>query len=116
MLFESVANARWFKNTSIVLFLNKIDLLEQKLPHSPLNKYFDDYTGRNDDYLAVREFLKKRFTRLNRSALKDVYPHYTCANLHRYRVVLELTSHRCALDTKLMRVRPAPFDPHRLVS
>merc|ERR1711871_354424 len=30
-LFEQICNSKWFQNTSIILFLNKKDLLEQKL-------------------------------------------------------------------------------------
>lgn len=42
-LFESVANSRWFTKTSIILFLNKIDLFRAKLPYSPLNITFPEY-------------------------------------------------------------------------
>jgi len=32
LLFESVINSRWFLRTSIILFLNKIDVFKNKLP------------------------------------------------------------------------------------
>ena len=32
VLFESVINSRWFLWTSIILFLNKIDVFRHKLP------------------------------------------------------------------------------------
>ena len=32
VLFESVINSRWFLCTSIILFLNKIDIFKNKLP------------------------------------------------------------------------------------
>lgn len=32
ILFESVINSRWFLRTSIILFLNKIDVFKTKLP------------------------------------------------------------------------------------
>jgi hypothetical protein len=32
VLFESVVNSRWFMRTSIILFLNKIDVFRAKLP------------------------------------------------------------------------------------
>jgi guanine nucleotide-binding protein G(i) subunit alpha len=32
ILFESVINSRWFLRTSIILFLNKIDVFKAKLP------------------------------------------------------------------------------------
>ncbi|KAF9575070.1 Guanine nucleotide-binding protein alpha-2 subunit, partial [Lunasporangiospora selenospora] len=44
VLFESVINSRWFLRTSIILFMNKIDLFSTKLPKVPLDKYFADYT------------------------------------------------------------------------
>lgn len=44
-LFDSICNSRWFVKTSMILFLNKIDLFKDKLPKSPMGKYFPDYTG-----------------------------------------------------------------------
>ena len=35
VLFESVINSRWFLRTSIILFLNKIDVFKGKLPKVP---------------------------------------------------------------------------------
>ncbi|KAF7316132.1 Heterotrimeric G-protein alpha subunit [Mycena indigotica] len=45
VLFDSVINSRWFLRTSIILFLNKIDVFKAKLPKVPLNKYFPEYIG-----------------------------------------------------------------------
>lgn len=45
VLFESVINSRWFLRTSVILFLNKIDIFKQKLPKVPLVNYFPEYTG-----------------------------------------------------------------------
>lgn len=36
LLFDSVVNSRWFMRTSIILFLNKVDIFKQKLGRSPL--------------------------------------------------------------------------------
>jgi guanine nucleotide-binding protein subunit alpha len=44
-LFDSICNSRWFVKTSIILFLNKIDLFKEKLSKSPMGKYFPDYNG-----------------------------------------------------------------------
>jgi guanine nucleotide-binding protein G(i) subunit alpha len=46
ILFESVINSRWFARSSIILFLNKIDLFKIKLAKVPLEGYFPDYTGK----------------------------------------------------------------------
>jgi guanine nucleotide-binding protein subunit alpha len=45
VLFESVINSRWFLRTSIILFMNKIDLFAAKLPKVPLERFFSDYAG-----------------------------------------------------------------------
>ena len=45
-LFESIVNNRWFVETSVILFLNKKDLFEEKILTSPLSICFQDYTGR----------------------------------------------------------------------
>ena len=40
-LFESVINSRWFRQTSIILFLNKIDVFKHKLTKvQPLSALF----------------------------------------------------------------------------
>lgn len=44
-LFESILNTPWFQNSSIILFLNKTDLLEEKIKYSDFKKYFSEFTG-----------------------------------------------------------------------
>lgn len=46
ILFESVINSRWFLRTSVILFLNKIDVFKMKLTKTPLERYFPEYTGK----------------------------------------------------------------------
>lgn len=76
-LFDSVVNSRWFARTSIVLFLNKIDVFADKLPYSPLEKHFPDYNGGNNINKAAK-YILWRFTQVNRSGL-NIYPHVTQA-------------------------------------
>jgi guanine nucleotide-binding protein G(i) subunit alpha len=45
ILFESVINSRWFVRSSIILFLNKVDIFKSKLAKVRLDRYFPDYTG-----------------------------------------------------------------------
>lgn len=45
-LFDSICNSKWFVDTSIILFLNKKDLFEEKIRRSPLNSCFPEYTGK----------------------------------------------------------------------
>ncbi|CAO3693838.1 hypothetical protein G6F70_001692 [Rhizopus microsporus] len=78
-LFDSICNSRWFIKTSIILFLNKIDLFQEKLPKSPLSNYFSDYKGGNN-YDAACQYLLEKFVCLNtRADTKQIYTHLTCA-------------------------------------
>ncbi|EDR03872.1 heterotrimeric G protein alpha subunit B, partial [Laccaria bicolor S238N-H82] len=80
-LFDSICNSQWFVKTSIILFLNKIDLFAEKLPRSPLGDYFPDYTG-GDTYNAACDYLLHCFVSLKKSAAtKQIYAHYTCATV-----------------------------------
>jgi len=65
-------NSRWFMRTSIILFLNKVDLFRQKLGRSPLSNYFPDYSGGNDINRASK-YLLWRFNQVNRAHL-NLYP------------------------------------------
>lgn len=47
-LFDSICNNKWFTDTSIILFLNKKDLFEEKIKKSPLTICFPEYTGESD--------------------------------------------------------------------
>lgn len=77
LLFDSVVNSRWFIRTSIILFLNKVDIFREKLSRSPLGNYFPDYSGGNDVNKAAK-YLLWRFNQVNRAHL-NLYPHLTQA-------------------------------------
>ncbi|KAF8342832.1 heterotrimeric G protein alpha subunit B [Cantharellus anzutake] len=77
-LFDSVCNSRWLANSSMILFLNKIDLLADKIDLKPLKLYVKDYSGR-EGYEAACGYFRKLFVSLNRSPNKPLYTHFTCA-------------------------------------
>jgi len=79
LLFDSVVNSRWFMRTSIILFLNKVDIFKQKLGRSPLGNYFPDYSGGNDVNKAAK-YLLWRFNQVNRAHL-NLYPQYVSRTL-----------------------------------
>jgi guanine nucleotide-binding protein G(i) subunit alpha len=72
LLFDSVVNSRWFMRTSIILFLNKVDIFRHKLQRSPLGNYFPDYSG-GDDVNRAAKYLLWRFNQVNRAHL-NLYP------------------------------------------
>ncbi|KAI6225710.1 Guanine nucleotide-binding proteinG(O) subunit alpha [Aphelenchoides besseyi] len=77
-LFDSICNNKWFTETSIILFLNKKDLFEEKIKKSPLTVCFPEYNGRQD-YHEASAFIQAQFEAKNKSAKKEVYAHTTCA-------------------------------------
>uniref|UniRef100_A0A3P9PU36 Guanine nucleotide binding protein (G protein), alpha inhibiting activity polypeptide 1 n=1 Tax=Poecilia reticulata TaxID=8081 RepID=A0A3P9PU36_POERE len=78
-LFDSICNNKWFTETSIILFLNKKDLFEDKIAKSPLTICFPDYEGPNT-YDDGATYIQFRFEDLNkRRDVKEVYTHFTCA-------------------------------------
>lgn len=103
-LFSKVWHNRWLQEVSIILFLNKQDLLEQKIREgrSRLEKYFPEYayystresapSSVDQEVHRVRCFIKDQFLsivrqpqiewpRPNNQKLKAHYcfPHFTCA-------------------------------------
>jgi len=82
-LFDSICNNKWFVDTSIILFLNKKDLFEEKIRHSPLSICFPEYNGPNT-YEDAAAYIQLKFESLNRcrdqkGVLKEIYTHFTCA-------------------------------------
>lgn len=53
-LFDSICNNKWFTDTSIILFLNKKDLFEEKIRKSPLTICFPEYTGKGFSFITKK--------------------------------------------------------------
>uniref|UniRef100_A0A8D3DQ51 Guanine nucleotide binding protein (G protein), alpha transducing activity polypeptide 2 n=1 Tax=Scophthalmus maximus TaxID=52904 RepID=A0A8D3DQ51_SCOMX len=78
-LFNSICNHRFFALTSIVLFLNKKDLFEEKIKKVHLSICFPDYDGPNT-YDDASNYIKVQFLELNmKKGVKEIYSHLTCA-------------------------------------
>ncbi|KAI9343649.1 guanine nucleotide binding protein, alpha subunit [Obelidium mucronatum] len=77
-LFSSICNHPMFKKTSMILFMNKIDLFKIKLEASPVINYFPTYEGPND-YDNASEYFASRFLALNKYPERKVYVHFTWA-------------------------------------
>jgi guanine nucleotide-binding protein subunit alpha len=80
MLWESIANSHWFKNSALILFLNKIDLFKAKLTTSPITKFgFSDFQGDTTSWQQTSKYFMDKFIALNRSPGREVYGHFTNA-------------------------------------
>jgi guanine nucleotide-binding protein subunit alpha len=44
-IFGTICSSRWFLKSTIILFLNKFDVLKEKLQQVEFKSYFNDYTG-----------------------------------------------------------------------
>ncbi|XP_011688696.1 PREDICTED: guanine nucleotide-binding protein G(q) subunit alpha isoform X2 [Wasmannia auropunctata] len=78
-LFKTIITYPWFQHSSVILFLNKKDLLEEKIMYSHLVDYFPEYDGRQRDAIQAREFILRMFVDLNPDTEKIIYSHFTCA-------------------------------------
>lgn len=82
-IWDSICHSQWFKQTSIILFLNKNDLFEKKVPVSDIKSFFPDYDGEPGDVRAGRDYFKRRFAKLaqkaGRSKEREIYIHITTA-------------------------------------
>jgi guanine nucleotide-binding protein subunit alpha len=77
VLFNSIVHSQWFVRTSIVLFLNKMDVFKKKIPKIPLSDHFSEYAGGPDVQKAAK-FILWKFTQENKGKL-SIYPHLTQA-------------------------------------
>ncbi|KAF8168516.1 heterotrimeric G-protein alpha subunit, GPA2-like protein [Crassisporium funariophilum] len=82
-IWDSICHSQWFKQTSIILFLNKNDLFERKIPTSDIKNFFPDFDGEAGDIRAGRDYFKRRFAKLaqkaGRSKEREIYIHITTA-------------------------------------
>ena len=93
-LFQHIVEYPYFHQSSVILFLNKKDLLEEKIRTSHLKDYFPQYNGREQEpndarydlfFLehvlksSKREFILQMFVELNPDPEKIIYSHFTCA-------------------------------------
>ena len=100
-LFHTVLGYQAFRNTSIVLFLNKKDLLEEKIKSgkSPVSEYFEDCPA--DDYESVVEYFRNLFVAQNSNPNREVYPHVTCAVDKNNIKVVDTAVHAVIMDSIL---------------
>mmetsp|Transcript_10331 Transcript_10331/g.15574 ORF Transcript_10331/g.15574 Transcript_10331/m.15574 type:complete len:349 (+) Transcript_10331:3-1049(+) len=78
LLFDEIVNSPWFSKVSFILFLNKMDLFQEKIKRSPLEDCFPTYDG-GADFTAGSEFIRDRFMAQNQNPSHDVFTHLTCA-------------------------------------
>ncbi|XP_062846471.1 guanine nucleotide-binding protein subunit alpha-12a isoform X2 [Trichomycterus rosablanca] len=78
-IFETIINNKLFSNVSIILFLNKMDLLVEKLFKVSISKHFPDFPGNPKRLEDVQSFLVHCFNRKRRNRSKPLFHHFTTA-------------------------------------
>uniref|UniRef100_A0A8C1ETT7 Guanine nucleotide-binding protein subunit alpha n=1 Tax=Cyprinus carpio carpio TaxID=630221 RepID=A0A8C1ETT7_CYPCA len=82
-LFYTTIHSPWFASASIILFLNKMDILEEKIKTSDLKTYFAGFDGKRRDAQDAMTFIhnmyEQRAVRAETKECKIIYPHFTCA-------------------------------------
>ncbi|XP_029404797.1 G protein alpha q subunit isoform X2 [Bactrocera dorsalis] len=78
-LFRTIITYPWFQNSSVILFLNKKDLLEEKIMYSHLVDYFPEYDGPKCDHAAAKQFVLKKYLAANPDPERQCYSHFTTA-------------------------------------
>ncbi|KAM7391939.1 hypothetical protein PAMP_022585 [Pampus punctatissimus] len=78
-LFKTIITYSWFQRSSVILFLNKTDILKEKIMYSHITDYFPEFTGPQQDATAAQEFILKMYQDQNPDKSKTLYPHFTCA-------------------------------------
>uniref|UniRef100_A0A3Q3JPL0 Guanine nucleotide-binding protein subunit alpha n=1 Tax=Monopterus albus TaxID=43700 RepID=A0A3Q3JPL0_MONAL len=78
-LFKTIITYPWFQRSSVILFLNKTDILQEKIMYSHLATYFPEFTGPQQDQNAAQEFILKMYQEQNPDTDKKLYSHFTCA-------------------------------------
>jgi G-protein alpha subunit len=53
-LFKTIITYPWFQHSSVILFLNKKDLLEEKIMYSHLVDYFPEYDGKSSRHFYAK--------------------------------------------------------------
>lgn len=80
-IFDTIVNNVIFSNVSIILFLNKYDLLEKKVanPETDIRWYFPQFAGNSHSMQDVQAFILAMFTGVRRDQKKALYHHFTTA-------------------------------------
>lgn len=78
-IFETIINNKSFSNVSIILFLNKMDLLQEKIKHVNIAGYFDNYVGDPRNIENVKAFELNLFDSRRRERNKPLFHHFTTA-------------------------------------
>ncbi|KAK7137103.1 hypothetical protein R3I93_017235 [Phoxinus phoxinus] len=82
-LFYTTIHSKWFADSSVILFLNKVDILAEKIQFSDLKTYFPGFKGKRRDVQDAMGFIRSLYiqnavSKETRKS-KHIFSHFTCA-------------------------------------
>lgn len=63
-IFETLVNYKYLQDVEFILFLNKYDLLKEKIKTSNIKFYCNDFYGNPSSLMDVEDYLVKKFSNL----------------------------------------------------
>lgn len=80
-IFDTIVNNTTFKGISIILFLNKTDLLAIKVrnPETDIRQFYPNFIGNPHSILDVQNFILQMFMSTRRNTHTTIYHHFTNA-------------------------------------
>jgi len=78
-IFETIVNNKAFSHISIILFLNKNDLLEEKIQKVNIGDYFPQFSGDPHSLSDVQHFLVTMFDERRVERSHAMFHHFTTA-------------------------------------
>ena len=78
-IFETIVNNKAFSNVSVILFLNKTDLLEDKIKEVSIKDYFVTFEGDPHKLEHVQKFELDLLDSKRRERSKPLFHHFTTA-------------------------------------
>ncbi|XP_019642623.1 PREDICTED: guanine nucleotide-binding protein subunit alpha-13-like [Branchiostoma belcheri] len=80
-IFETIVNNKTFTEVSIILFLNKTDLLQDKVKYVSVKDYFAEFPDSSDPHnlTDVQNFILNLFDAKRRERNKPLFHHFTTA-------------------------------------
>ena len=78
-IFELIVNNQILVNVSVILFLNKTDLLKEKIVDTNVGDFLPSFSGNPRCLGDVQKFLVGLFDRKRRERSQELYHHFTTA-------------------------------------
>jgi GTPase SAR1 family protein len=77
-VFDNIINNKYFATSTIILFMNKMDLFSEKVQRVTLKLCFPEYNGDNS-FNDASDYIRGKFLEVNRDEGRLIFPHLTCA-------------------------------------